>query len=182
MYVWTTTSFVVLKIPSINDGVISGRAFTGHAHDNAFSLTACWYVCIYHFIQWLSFCSYEYVCFFAHQKNTSNVFIPWKCLSLFMFSHLFRSVRNKKPEPCHSAIPVFRIFIGEAVFTRMSKPLFYYNRRNFFMACILIRIELPPLSRSDERTWSGDSYEQCMLVPTCSKQRLHFYQMFHSYF
>ncbi len=35
-------------------------------------------------------------------------------------------------------------------------------------------IELPPLSRSSNMLEVGDSYEQRLLVSTCSKQWLHF--------
>ncbi len=43
----------------------------------------------------------------------------------------------------------------------------YYSLINGF--------ELPPLSVFTISLEVGDSYEQCMLVPLCSKQRLHFY-------
>ena len=36
----------------------------------------------------------------------------------------FFSVHNEKPEPRHSAIPVFLMLIGAAFLTHMSKPLF----------------------------------------------------------
>jgi len=70
-------------VERFNDGVISVRAFTRHAHDNAFFFDR---LLVFIYDVPLTFISYEYVCFLPIKKHLQRFFSLKVSVSFYIVS------------------------------------------------------------------------------------------------